>query len=239
MYTGELSPRDRAGPIGGVILVHLALGAMLLGLAGRIVPAAVQQSLKTFDVRDLPPPQVPPPVRKAKRAAAKPAAAPPNRESEATPIVAPTPRIVIQTLNPIVAAPVASVGSASTQGAAAIVGPGTGAGGIGNGFGSGGSGAGGGDDGTGTHPHPLFRPPDPRIYPRQLIEDLPRGARVFILFSVQIDGRITDCSVRQSSGDPAVDAAVCQVAEQRFRYDPARRGDGTPYVAKAAYMQVF
>ena len=45
--------------------------------------------------------------------------------------------------------------------------------------------------------------------------------------------------MRQPSGSPELDALVCQVATQRFRYDPARHADGTPYVAKAAYMQVF
>ena len=195
---------------------------------------------------DAPPPEIPPPPLKPKEkpapSSAKPrAAAPPAKKAQATPIVLPKPKVVIPVPATVAVAPRAGQGTAPSQGAAAA-GTGSGAGGVGNGTGGGGggNGAGGdGDDGSGTHPRPLFRPLNPRGFPRALIEPLPPGARVLIIFTVQLDGSITGCSVRQPSGSPGLDALVCQVATERFRYDPARHADGRPYVAKAAYMQVF
>ena len=243
MYSAELSPRDRTGPAIAVILVHLGLGAMLLGLSGQVPPTLVDSALKVIELREplpqRPPPRpVPKPLPKA--AALKPkAAAPPARKAEASPIVAPRPRIMVPAKPPVAAAPIPAQGSQTSQGAA-MAGTGTGAGGSGNGTGGGGNGAGGdGDDGTGTHPRPLFRPLDGRGFPRALVEPLPRGARVMIIFTVQLDGRISDCTVRQPSGSPALDTLVCQVATNRFRYEPARHGDGRPYVAKSAYVQAF
>ena len=247
MYSGDLSPRDRAGPIVAVVAVHVGLAFMLLGMAGQLTPAAVQDSLKVFDVREVPPPPqiLPPPPKpkpNPKPASAKPkAAAPPAKTAEATPIVLPKPRVVIPVRPTVAVAPKPGTGTAPSQGAS-TAGSGTGAGGTGNGTGGGGTGngAGGdGDDGTGTHPRPLFRPLNPRGFPRALVEPLPPGARVLIIFTVQLDGSITGCSVRQSSGSAGLDALVCQVATQRFRYEPARHSDGRAYVAKSAYMQVF
>jgi protein TonB len=252
VYSGDLSPRDRAGPIVAVVAVHVGLAFMLLGMAGHLTSAALQDSLKTFDVREVPPPppETPPPPPKPEPkpkpnpepASAKPkAAAPPAKKAEATPIVLPKPRVVIPVPKTVAVAPKAGTGAAPSQGAS-TAGTGTGAGGTGNGTGGGGNGngAGGdGDDGTGTHPRPLFRPLNPRGFPRALVEPLPPGARVLIIFTVQLDGSITGYSVRQSSGSAGLDALVCQVATQRFRYEPARHGDGRPYVAKSAYMQVF
>ncbi|MEO6247545.1 MAG: energy transducer TonB [Sphingomicrobium sp.] len=248
MYSGDLSPRDRAGPALAVVLVHLGLGAMLLGMSGHLTPAAVDSALKVIDLSappPEPPPEPPPPPQpkpKPKPSTAKPnAPAPSAKKAEATPIVAPKPRIVIRVKPPVAAAPVPNQGTAPSQGAS-TAGTGTGAGGTGNGTGGGGNGngpGGDGDDGSGTRPRPMFRPLNARGFPRYLVEPLPPGARVLIIFTVQVNGSISGCSVRQPSGSPELDALVCQVATQRFRYEPARHADGTPFVAKAAYMQVF
>ena len=245
MYTGDLTTRDRAAPVLAVIAVHAALGFMLLGMSGHLTPSAGEQALKIFDVREVPPPpEIPPPTPKPDKrtapAAAKPkAAAPPAKKATATPIVLPPPKLVIPVPTPIAVAPKPGQGTAASQGAA-TAGTGSGASGVGNGTGGGGDGNGTGGSGDGgTHPRPLFRPLNPRSFPQALVEPLPPGARVLIIFTVQLNGSISDCSVRQPSGSPALDALVCQVATQRFRYDPARRGNGTAYVAKAAYMQVF
>lgn len=245
MYTGDLTTRDRAAPVLAVIAVHAALGFMLLGMSGHLTPSAVEQALKIFDVREVPPPpEIPPPTPKPDKrtapAAAKPkAAAPPAKKATATPIVLPPPKLVIPVPTPIAVAPKPGQGTAASQGAA-TAGTGSGASGVGNGTGGGGNGSGGdGDGGIATRPHPRFRPLDPRGFPRALVEPLPNGARVLIIFTVQVSGRISDCTVRESSGSPPLDAMMCQVAINRFRYDPARRADGTPVVAKAAYLQQF
>lgn len=246
MYSGDLSPRDRAGPAAAVALVHVALAAMLLTLSGSLAPVAVDSTLKLLNVREVPPPPPPPPPRPKPRAKAEAVRSSegtaPDRKSEASPVVAPVPELVLPTRAPIVAAIEPQQGAAVTQGLAPVLGPGTGGGGSDSGTGAGASGSGGGAGGEGgddTHPRPLFHSLSSRVFPRDLIEDLPRGTRVFILFTVEADGRISDCSVRQSSGDASLDATVCQVAEQRFRYQPARHGDGTPFASKAGYMQVF
>lgn len=245
MYSADLSARDRTGPAIAVILVHIGLGAMLLGMSGQMPPTLVDTALKVIDLRQPPPPPPPPPPPvtpkpSVKAASAKPkAAALPAKKAVATPIVAPKPKIAIPTKPPVVAAPVPNQGTAPSQGAA-TAGAGTGAGGAGNGTGGGGNGSGGdGDDGSGTRPRSIYSRLDARGFPRALVEPLPHGAKVMIIFSVQLDGTISNCSVRQSSGTPALDAIVCQAALHRFRYEPARHGDGRPYVAKSAYLQVF
>lgn len=248
MYNGDLSRVDRTGPIIAVVAVHAALLFMLLGISGHLTPAAVQESLKIFDVREVPPPPEipppPPPKPKQRSAPSSPKpkpAAPPAKKAEATPIVLPRPRVVIPVPATVAVSPKPGQGTAPSQGAA-TAGTGSGAGGAGNGTGGGGNGTdngGNGDDGSGTHPRPMFRPLNPNGFPRALTEQIPPGARVLIIFTVQLNGSISDCKVRQPSGSPALDALVCQVATQRFHYDPARRADGTPYVAKSAYMQVF
>lgn len=245
MYSGDLSARDRVGPAFAVILVHLGLGAMLLGMSGHLAPVAIDSALKVINLSASPPPP-PPPASKPKEnprpsSATPKAAAPPAKKAEATPIVLPRPRIVIPVPPTVAVAPRPGEGSAVSQGAS-TAGTGSGAGGIGNGTGGGGNGSGNGgdgDDGTGTRPRPMFRPLDARGFPRRLVEPLPPGARVLIIFTVEVNGTISGCSIRQPSGNPELDALVCQVATQRFRYEPARRADGTPYPAKAAYMQVF
>jgi protein TonB len=246
MYSGHLSGRDRAGPVGAVVVVHLALAAMLLALSGNLPPQTTQPRLKAFDVRDLPPPPMkqplpPPPSHKrpAKEAKSE-EAAPAAPKSQPTPVVAPPPKLEVPVINPVVAAPVLAVGNAPTVGAA-NAGTGTGAGGVGRGFGGGGEDAGNGEgyDGTGTYPLPRFRHLSARNFPRDLVNTVPLGSRTFIILTVQTNGQATNCTIRESSGNPALDGMVCQMAEQRFRYVPARRADGTPYVAKAAYMQPF
>ncbi|GAC1580050.1 MAG: hypothetical protein NVS3B5_13470 [Sphingomicrobium sp.] len=248
MYSSDLSPRDRAGPALAVVLVHIGLGAMLLGMSGHLTPARVESTLKVIDL-SIPPPRpspLPPPPTRPRHllnpSSGKPnAPAAPAKKAEATPIAAPKPRILIPVPSPIVAGPVPNQGAAPSQGAS-TAGQGAGAGGTGDGTGGGGTGngtGGDGDDGTGTHPRPLFRPLNPGGFPRQLVEPLPPGARVLIIFTVQINGSISGCTVRQPSGSPALDALVCQLATQRFRYEPARHADGTAYAAKAAYMQLF
>ena len=235
MYGGDLTPRERTGPVVAVLIVHAALAFMLLTMAGHLPTAAVEQALKIFTISpDVPPPPPPPPPKISRASATPKAPAPPAKKAEATPVVAPTPRVILPIPSPIIAAPVPAQGAAASQGSA-TAGTGTGAGGSGGGSGGGGD----GDDGTGTHPRPMFRPLNPRGFPRALVEPLPPGARVFIMFTVQLDGRIRDCTIRESSGTPALDALVCQVAIDRFRYEPARHGDGRAYVAKSAYMQVF
>ena len=103
-------------------------------------------------------------------------------------------------------------------------GPGTGAGGLGVGLGSGGQGSGNGGGGVRAQ----------RVSGAISGErDYPRAARragiegtVSVRFIVDTDGRATGCGVTRSSGHAALDETTCRLIEQRFRYRPARDGQG-------------
>jgi protein TonB len=242
MPASILSPRDRAGALLAVLLVHALIAAALLTLGG---PGSRerqdQPALETFDLALAPPP--PPPVvevRQERPSRAEGAAAPPNIESQATPVAAPEPAVELPVPSPVAAAPMPDEGVDVTQGAAPVVGPGTGAGGSGTGTGSGGSGGGpgdGGDGGEGTRPALASRSLTQRDYPSELRRRWPEDGRVLVIFSVQLNGRATDCSVFRSSGDPEIDAETCRLVERRLRFRPARDGNGVPYVDKYGYAQ--
>jgi protein TonB len=123
------------------LLVHVALGAVILtGLNVENVRHVVEQ-LKTFDITEEPPPPPapPPPQPRADRAKEEEGAA--GKKAEPSPVVAPKPRIEVPVKPPVAAAPVAGTGSATSSGAANY-GTGPGAGGTGSGRGGGGTGEG-------------------------------------------------------------------------------------------------
>src|SRR4051812_24042549 len=99
-----------------------------------------QGALRVFDLRNAPPPPPPPPPPQPQQPQPKEkegGSAPRNIRSQATPVVAPKQRIVPPPLQPIVASETPRQGTAPTQGASDVRGPGTGAGGAGTGTGSG------------------------------------------------------------------------------------------------------
>lgn len=63
------------------------------------------------------------------------------------------------------------------------------------------------------------------------------GGVTKVRLTVTIDGRATDCSLFQSSGDAELDARVCQLATLRMRFSPALGHDGKP-VPMAAILPV-
>lgn len=243
MYTSDLYTKDRAAAFAGVLLVHVALALAILNATGRIdIAAEAQRTLKVFDVTEAePPPPPPPPVEQdtAKPKEKEGAASPKNIESKATPVVAPKPRLELPAPPKIVASETPAQGNEATQGASDVRGPGTGAGGTGVGTGSGGSGSGtgGGGAGIGTRPRLVSRSLSERDYPSNLRRIWPSGARVLVMFDVQINGRATGCSVYTSSGVPAIDQATCRLVETKLRFAPARDTSGRPRVDKYAYMQ--
>src|SRR5688572_5454505 len=100
MYRSDLEARHKSGAIAGVIAVHAALLFAFLQISGRIDLADPQSALRVFDLSDVPPPPPPPPPLQQQRQKQKPkekegGSAPKNIKSEATPVVAPTPKIVI------------------------------------------------------------------------------------------------------------------------------------------------
>ena len=243
MYRPQLSNRDRSGAIAAVLGVHAVLLMALMQISGRIDLADPQSAMRVFDVREVPPPPPPPPQRQqqARPKEKEGGSAPRNIKSEATPVVAPKPIIVIPPLPQIAASETPRQGTAPTQGASDVRGPGTGAGGTGTGTGSGAGGTGpggGGDGGLAVVRTRLVTPPlGGRDFRNDLLDNWPRGAWVFVRFRVDANGFVIQCIIDRSSGVPAIDSAVCGMARERFRFRPALNRNGQRVADWAAYGQ--
>lgn len=220
--------RDRMKAALGVAAFHALLGyAFIVGLAVH-VPVALSDDLKIFDISLPPAPPVPPktPARHERSRKRAGAASPPNLKAKATDVVAPLPVVRLEAPPPLVSAPTPSIGEQRSLGAAPIPGPGTGSGGRGIGTGSGGSGDGEGDGGE-TTPHQIRGRLKNSDYP-QWAAEANIGGTVSVRFSVQIDGRATDCFVTRSSGSARLDDYTCGLIEQRYRFKPSRDRYGKP-----------
>lgn len=224
--------KERVRAAVAALLLEAVLGyALIVGLGVR-TGAPVHEGLKVLGLLPDPPP--PPPKRQPKPPPIpipKPegAASPPNLKAIPTEIVRPPPPpVILPPPPPIVAAPVAGAGAAPSAGAATVPGPGTGAGGEGNGFGAG-RGGGGGGSGTGVAVPARFLKGELRNkdYPPAL-GDAGIGGTVTMRFVVGVDGRISNCRVIHSSGNAELDEITCRLAEQRYRYRPARDAEGRP-----------
>lgn len=220
MYAPQ--PRRAVSGAASLGLVGLLGAALLLGL--RVTPTLAQgPHLLAIDLTPPPPPPEPerkPKPRKAEKEAAKGDPSPRNLRNRATPVVAPTPPVVLKPPPPVIVAPEADIGAAANTGAADVRGPGRGAGGIGNGLGGGGRGG----DGDGRAV----------VGPRRIrgdlgYDDLPKGILMFgqeaavqTQFTVLASGRVSNCRVVRSSSYAAIDTLACRLIEQRFRFRPAR-----------------
>jgi protein TonB len=244
MYRPELDNRDKGGAMAAVIAVHAGLLFALLNISGRIDLADPQSAMRIFDVNEVPPPPPPPPplqrVDPAKPKEKEGGSAPKNIKSEATPIVAPKPRIVIPPLPQIAASETPRQGTAPTQGASDVRGPGTGAGGAGTGTGSGsgGSGPGGGGGGGAAVPVSLIRGISNRDYPPGVRESWPRGGAIYLRLRIEPDGRPSRCDVMRSFGSQSIDQWTCSLVTQRGVFRPARDARGNPVAAWFGYKQV-
>lgn len=241
MYRSELNSRDKSGAIAGVAGIHACLLLMLLNLSGAMNLADPQRALTVFDVQELPPP--PPPALEqhtAKPREKEGGSAPKNIKSEATPVVAPKPRIELPPVQKIAAAEIPRFGTQPTQGASDVRGTGTGAGGVGTGTGNGAGGngpGGGGDGGIMDGPHlvtPVLRGRD---FPREAFEQWPRGATVFMRLRVDPRGYVSECTVDRGTGLSAVDSTLCNLAHERLRFRPAVNRSGQAVAGWVGYAQ--
>ena len=243
MYRSNLNNRDKGGAIAGVVAIHAALLFALLHISGRIDITDPQSAMRVFDINDAPPPPPPPPPQH--RPQPKPeekegGSAPENIRSQATPVVAPKPQIEIPQPPTIAASETPREGTAPTQGAADVRGPGTGAGGTGTGTGSGsgGSGPGGGGDNGVAYPPRLLTPVlRGRDFPRQVLEDWPRGAQVFLRLRVDANGYVSECIIDRGTGLGSIDSEVCAMVHQRLRFRPAVNRVGRPVAGWFGYRQ--
>jgi protein TonB len=255
MYRQTLNSRDRGGAMAAVLAIHAALGFAFLNLSGTIDLPDPQAALQVFDIRETqppppqpePPPEPPPPAQRQaqpeKPKQREGASSPENLRSEATPVVAPTPRI--PTAPPKIAVTeTPRQGAGPTQGASDVRGPGTGAGGVGTGTGSGaggsGPGGGGGGGGAGGYvegPRLLTAPLRGRDFPRFLLDRWPRRAPIFLRLRIDAGGRAIQCIVDRGTGDAAIDSQVCNLVQTRLRYRPALNRNGQAVAGWTGYVQ--
>jgi protein TonB len=244
MYRPQLDAKHRSGALAAVAAIHAALLFAFLNLSGRIDLPGPQSAIQIFDIDQVePPPPPPPPPQQQQRERQKPketeGGAPANIRSQATPIVAPKPKVVVPPVPTVSASETPRQGAAPTQGAAAVSGPGTGAGGSGTGTGTGsGSGSGGGGDGGAVQPPRLVTPVlRGRDFPRDLLESWPRGAQIFLRLRVDSRGYVSECAIDRGSGVRTIDAEICNLAHQRLRFRPALNKAGQPVAGWFGYRQ--
>jgi protein TonB len=243
MYRSNLSGREKGAAVTAVVVIHIALLLAFLHISGRLTSAAPQSVLRVFDLNDVPPPPPPPPVQQHVQPRPKQkdgGSAPKNIRSEATPVVAPPPKIVTPPVQQIAASETPRLGTQSTQGASDVRGPGTGAGGVGNGTGSGAGGngpGGGGDGGVAEPPHlatPVLRGRD---IPPETLDYWPRGATVFMRLRVDPRGYVAECTIDRGTGVPDIDNTLCNLAHDRLRFRPALNRSGQPVAGWFGYAQ--
>lgn len=216
----------------GVAAFHALLGYALISGLGYEVVTKVADNLKIIDIRDEPPP---PPIEETVRPKEKAkdpegAAAPPSLKAKPTPVVAPPPKIRLETPQRVTTVPKATPlppGNDPSAGSSTVDGPGTGSGGLGDGTGSGGQGTGTGGGGGGNRAQLVRGYLANSDYPRAALRAGAEGA-VSVRFTVDTKGRASGCVVTRSSGYPDLDRTTCRLIEKRFRYRPARNGQGTP-----------
>jgi protein TonB len=227
-YRGTADRADRAKAIAGVAAVHAALAAVILtGLNVSQLQRTID-SMTTIDIREPPPPPpVPPPKPAPKPEQMKKAAGAPAPKAEPTPIVAPRPRLPVP--SPLPAARVAGTGSAPSSGAS-TAGTGTGAGGAGAGTGGGGY----GDYSRFTPARRISKIPDYE-YSRLASTGIPSG-RVGVTILVNRDGSVSNCRVARSSGDPSIDALMCQLTVRYVRFQPALDPAGRPVAQDVTFF---
>ena len=230
-YRADPSRPDKAKAVAGVALVYaVVVGAALLMPSDSPLMTGGEEPTVLIDVKELPKPQ-PPPEEQAANAEQEEGAA--GKKAEPTPVVAPRPKIEVPTKPPVAAAPVAGTGAATTAGAA-TAGTGPGAGGSGTGRGGGGSGGGG----IGTEAR-LLGGNSSRLPSRLLRVFAADRGYGHLLLTVSEAGKVSDCSVLQTTGNAQVDQALCDLMVRQSRWAPARDREGRPISVKVRYTATW
>jgi protein TonB len=243
-YRTDVTNRDKSAAIAAVIAIHALLLFAVVHRWGDMIGEAAPAALKIFDLRNPPPPPPPPPPPQQK-VQPKPkekegGSAPPNIKSEATPVEAPKPKVIVPPVPQIAASQTPRQGTQSTQGAAPFAGPGTGAGGVGNGTGNGAGGngpGGGGEGGVADPPHLVTPVLTGRDIPSNLLDQWPRGATVFMRLRVDPRGYVSECTIDHGTGVAAIDNMLCNLAHERLRFRPAVNRAGQAVAGWFGYAQ--
>lgn len=222
----------RPGVLALIVLLHvLALYGLTRAFAPQVTATIERSVVEAFTVTITAPPDDPPEVPDEGMAGNA------GKEAVPQPVTAPTPKVTPKPDRQLPRA--SSTGDAATSGARDS-GDGTGASGSGEGTGSGDEGSGQGSS-MATGPVKIAGTINSaRDYP------VPDGGReirfgraVRIAILVGTDGRPKLCRVFRSSGLPDTDARTCELAMDRFRFEPARNARGQPVEAEFGWEQRF
>ena len=233
--TGFLAAKRRPRPL--VILAIVILHVLLFyGLIRALAPdftATVEDSVVSAFTVTVTAPQEEPKAEEPDEGAQ----GDPGKEAVPKPVTAPEPKIPVRKDPP--APKASSTGTASSSGARDS-GEGTGAAGSGQGTGSGNS---GGGQGGGIATKAIKTSGDianVRDYP------IPPGGRkarigtsVTIAIQVGTDGLPKGCRVIRPGPFPETNQRTCELAMQRFRFEPARDRSGNPVVSEYGWRQDF
>ena len=214
---------DRQRLVAGAvtIAVHLFLGALLLSALTQANHSVQSRFSPAFVITDvsLAPPPPPPPPPSPRRGGAHRSSSPPSGPQVANaPELAPSAPVII----PAIVPPAPVEGAAPAGG-----GPGGNGGGGGGGTGNGSGGEGSGLGGDGMPPERIGGRISDRDYPG-VLSDAGVSGTVSVRYRVGTDGRASDCRVTHSSGSDALDSLTCSLIVRRFRFRPARDGEGQP-----------
>jgi len=243
MYRSDLNTRDKGGAIAAVIAIHAVLLFVFLHMSGKLDLAGPEEVMRVFNLSPPPPAAPPPPPQQHQRAKPKQkegGSAPKNIKSEATPVVAPKPQVVTPPMKQIATTETPRQGAQPTQGASNVRGPGTGAGGVGTGTGSGAGGngpGGGGDGGVADPPHLVTPVLSGRDIPREMLDQWPRRATVFMRLRIDARGYVSECTVDRGTGVATIDSTLCNLAHERLRFRPAVNRSGQAVAGWFGYAQ--
>jgi len=76
-----------------------------------------------------------------------------------------------------------------------------------------------------------------RDFPRDLIDQWPGGATVFLRLRVDARGYVIGCDIIRGSGVAVIDGAMCNLAHDRLRFRPALNRSGQPVAGWFGYAQ--
>ena len=232
----ESGHRPSLPVLAAIIVLHIVLFyALIQAFAPDLVSRALGERTTTFDV-DTPQQTAPPdPPAPAEEEAGD--EGDPGERASARPIAAPQSPIPLPDRQPAPRA--ASTGNENRSGAASA-GDGTGASGSGDGTGAGGDGQGAGGGDIASQPTLTRSISNVSAFPIPPGGRQARvGKRTLVMLDVSAQGRVTGCRVTRSSGFPATDAKVCELAYEQIRFKPALDDAGNPVPSRFHYQQKF
>jgi periplasmic protein TonB len=206
-YADQQKAGNKTASIAIVILIHVAIGYLLVtGLAINAVKQVVER-VTTVDIEEPPPPEEPdepPPPQEQPTSPPPPVAPPPpisvavNAPPIQTQPTIPPPSPPALTIPPPapVAPPAPPPGPSQARGAK-------------------------------TKNERSWASRIQENYPARALREETEGT-VGVRVTVTADGRASNCSVTSSSGSPILDQAACQGMERYARFDPALDAAGNP-----------